>query len=76
LSYDLTGATAKDRYDVIATALRRAGAERVLFSQWTLRGASAMSTFNSVKGLFDADDRVLVSPLGNDIAQYNLLTRL
>lgn len=62
ISYDLTGENRHEDYNAIADALERAGAARVLFSQWALK--SNITSVDRLKSMMlrltRLGDRVLV----------------
>jgi hypothetical protein len=72
ISYDLDK-PGQDYTDLIA-ALRKAGAIKVLYSQWGLETTStAVQIRDYLRKFIDGNDRLLVVELSGEIAWYNMI---
>ena len=72
VSYDLDK-PGQDYTDLIA-ALRKAGAVKLLYSQWGLATSStAVQIRDYLQQFIDANDRLLVVELSGQVAWYNVM---
>ncbi len=73
VSYDLLQ-PGRD-YATLYAALERAGARRILYSQWLLRtNQTAVQVRDALRAYIDANDRLFVNALGTAWAGLNLIT--